>query len=65
MRIFSSAEKSRLVARRMLLTVSSALCVACFLRFLIVYLLGDYDEPEFLSHAISSIWPVGPDGKHE
>ena len=49
MRIFSSAEKCRLVARRMSLTVSSALCGACLLRCLIVSLLGDYDEPETLS----------------
>jgi hypothetical protein len=40
MRIFSSAEKCRLVARRMSLTVSSALCGACLLRCLIVSLLG-------------------------
>ena len=40
MRIFSSAEKCRLVARRMSLTVSSAFCGACLSRCLIVALLG-------------------------
>jgi len=40
MRIFSSAEKCRLVARRISLTVSSALCGACLSRCLIMSLLG-------------------------
>jgi len=40
MRIFSSAEKCRRVARRMSLTVSSALCGACLSLCLIVSLLG-------------------------
>ena len=40
MRIFSSAENCRLVALRMSLTVSSALCGACLSRCLIVSLLG-------------------------
>src|SRR5688572_1298119 len=40
MRIFSSAENCRLVARRMSLTVSSALCGACLSRCLIVSLHG-------------------------
>jgi hypothetical protein len=62
MRIFSSAEKCRLVARRMSLTVSAALCGACLSRCPVVSLLG-YDEPQTLSSAISSICPVGPDGE--
>jgi hypothetical protein len=40
MRIFSSAEKCRLVALRMSLTVTSALCGARLLRCLIVSLVG-------------------------
>lgn len=40
MRIFSSAEKCRLVACRMSLTVSSALSAACLSRCLIVFPVG-------------------------
>ena len=45
MRIFSSAEKCRLVARRMSLTVSSALCGAACLAVSSCPPRGD-DEPE-------------------
>ena len=37
--------------------------LSCLLFCFILYLLEDYDEPEILSYAISSICPVGPDGK--
>lgn len=61
MRIFSSAEKCRRVARGISRTVTSALCGACLSRCLIVSLLGITMSRKH-SYTMSSICPAGPDG---
>src|SRR6478672_1259028 len=62
MRIFSSAEWCRRVARRISRTVFSALSGTRLLACLIVAPQQGYDEPGILSYAIRPFCPTSADG---
>src|SRR5260370_20238850 len=62
MRIFSSAEWCRRVARRISRTVFSALSGMRLLACLIVAPRQGYDEPGFLSYTIRPFCPTSADG---
>src|SRR5271157_4135652 len=62
MRIFSSAEWCRRVARRISRTVFSALSGTRLLACLIVAPQQGYDEPGILSYAIRPFCPTNADG---
>src|SRR5438477_4854581 len=62
MRIFSSAEWCRRVARRISRTVFSALSGMRLLACLIVAPQQGYDEPGILSYAIKPLCPTSADG---
>src|SRR6266568_7365101 len=64
MRIFSSAEWCRRVARRISRTVFSALSGTRLLACLIVAPQQGYDEPGILSYAIRPFCPTSADGLH-
>src|SRR6266480_5139946 len=64
MRIFSSAEWCRRVARRISRTVFSALSGTRLLACLIVAPQQGYDEPGILSYAIRPFCPTSADGPH-
>src|SRR5436309_11205685 len=64
MRIFSSAEWCRRVARRISRTVFSALSGMRLLACLIVAPQQGYDEPGILSYAIKPLCPTSADGLH-
>src|SRR4249920_3014358 len=64
MRIFSSAEWCRRVARRISRTVFSALSGMRLLACLIVAPQQGYDEPGILSYAIRPFCPTSADGLH-
>src|SRR5947209_1225726 len=64
MRIFSSAEWCRRVARRISRTVFSALSGMRLLACLIVAPQQGYDEPGIVSYAIRPFCPTSADGLH-
>ena len=63
-RIFSSAEHCLRVLRRISRTVLSAGSFLLIDFCLIFVPFGHHDEPEILSHAITSICPKGTDVRH-